>query len=62
MDRTLACEAGNVGSIPTESTKIRSTFCALEQANCFACVLESNSGTIFFQQEKWVSWCPDFAE
>ena len=44
MDRTGACGASNVGSIPTEGTYFKSTIqgafkiCALKQANCFACV------------------------
>ncbi len=39
MDRMRACGVCDVGSIPTEGTKINEVhFCARAQPNCFACM------------------------
>ena len=37
MDRIRACGAFDVGSIPTEDTKMGLFFCVRKKADCFAC-------------------------
>jgi len=42
---------------------VRAIFvCSGEQADCSACVQDSNSGVMFRQQPKQMSWCPDRGE